>query len=310
MDTTGLVLLLSDIPGVGEKTLAVVLRRNAVLRRSSEEFLRCSVGELVQEYGMRREAANTLAALSAAQCEEGMAIARQLRRAGVSVLTLLDASYPTRLLDALDDPPPVLYAYGNPALFSSPLFAVANSNGASEEALAATDAAASVAVSCGWSPVTGHNRPGYQRPALVARRSGGRICYVLDRGLIEAFGGDLTRELFPAARIWSPIYDPAHDLTLSPFGLRDHGIAAHNRRRDDLVFALAKTVFVGEIRLGGQMERVCRHALARGAAVFLLAPRAGEREEFSVLRDAGARLLVSHDVSGIVEALQKVEAAG
>ena len=155
---------------------------------------------------------------------------------------------------------------------SQPLFAVANSNGASEEALASTDRAAETAMAAGLHPVTGHNRQAYQRPALVARRNGGRVCYVLDRGLLEAFGNDLSRELFPAARIWSPAYDPACDLTLSPFPLRAHSLADHNSRRDSLIFALADTVIVGEIRQAGRMERECLAALRRGRPVYLAGP--------------------------------------
>src|SRR5207245_2863113 len=117
-----------------------------------------------------------------------------------SLITLRDASYPRRLAERLDVPPPVLFLYGNAPLLDSPLFAVANSNGASEPALAAGDRAAEAALAAGWSLVTGHNRIPYQRPALAVRRNGGRILYVLDRGLRQGFGGDLSRALFPAAR--------------------------------------------------------------------------------------------------------------
>jgi hypothetical protein len=108
--------------------------------------------------------------------------------------------------------------------------------------------------------VTGHNRPPYQRAALAALRFGGKVCYVLDRGLLEAFSNDLRRELFPAAHVWSRQYDPATTLTLTPYPLRAHGIAIHNRRRDELVFALADTIVAGEIRPGGQMDHHLRAA--------------------------------------------------
>jgi len=298
MDTTELVLLLSEVPGIGDKTVESIVRRNAVLRRTPDEFLRLTAAQLAADYGIRHEVGARLVESARTRREEVAATAKHLRRAGVHVLTLLDATYPPRLLQSLDNPPPVLYAYGNLDLLAKPLFAVANSNGAEEEALAAGDAAAAVALSCGWFPVTGHNRPAYQRPALVARRNGGRICYVLDRGLLEAFGGDLTRELFPAARIWSPTYDPASDLTLSPFSLRAHGIALHGRRRDALIFALADAIFVGAIRPGGQMERGCLEARACGKPVFLVGRR-GEAE--AVLLEAGAARV---DVESIAEMLK------
>lgn len=286
MDTIELVLLLSEVSGVGEKTLAAVLHRNAVLRRAPETFLALNADRLVEEYGFRREAAQEVVSLSAAAREKAAATAREMRRGTIQLLTSLDAAYPRRLLESLDDPPPVLYAYGRLDLLDAPLFAVANSNGASEEAMAACDRAAAAALSNGWWPITGHNRVPYQRPALVSRRNGGRVCYVLDRGMFEAFGGDLRRELFPAARIWSPAYDPACDLTLSPFSLRAHSLADHNRRRDELIFGMARAVLVGEVREGGQMERECRRALSRGCPVFLVGP---EREGDAAWLDFGAR---------------------
>jgi hypothetical protein len=285
MDTAQLVLLLSEAPGIGDKSLGAILRRNAVLRRSPEEFLGLSVAALTEEYGLRPEAAKQIGKITPALRDAAAATAKSVRRSGIQMLTLLDAVYPERLLQRLDDPPPVLYAYGYLSLLKSKTFAVANSNGASEEALAAGDQATEAAIQAGWWPVTGHNRPAYQRPALVARRNGGRICFFLDRGLLEAFGGDLSRDLFPAARIWSPSYDPERDLTLSPFPLRAHSLAAHNRKRDALIFAIADVIFAGHVRPGGQMEQNCLNALAQDRLVYLLGEEAMWNES---LVEAGA----------------------
>jgi hypothetical protein len=103
---------------------------------------------------------------------------------------------------------------------------------------------------------------------------------VLDRGLFEAFGDDLRRELFPAAHVWSSAYQPSTTLTLTPFPLRAHGIALHNRRRDELIFALADTILVGEVRTGGQMERCVLRALEEGRCVVLLGPPCASDEPF------------------------------
>jgi hypothetical protein len=285
MEAAELILLLLDTPGIGEQSLGAVLRRNAISGRSPEEFLSLPVHALAVEYGIRRSAAELLLDATSSRRSVAEEQARWLRRTGVNLVTLLDASYPQRLVQRLDTPPPVLFLYGNPALLDRPLFAVANSNGAAEPALAAGDQAAEAALAAGWSLVTGHNRIPYQRPALAVRRNGGQICYVLDRGMIRGFGGDLSRALFPAARIWGPAYDPACDLTLSPFGLQAHGIATNNRRRDTLVFALADAIFACEVRPGGQMERECLAALRRGTPLYLYEGGACDPR----LLDAGAK---------------------
>jgi DNA processing protein len=272
MDTTELILLLSEVPGIGDKTMAGILRKNAVLRRTAREFLALPELRLREEYGIAERPAACISAITPTLKDAAAATVRGLRRSGITLLTLLDAVYPKRLLERMDELPPVLYAYGNVALLDARLFAVANSNEPPEQALAVTDVAAETALECGWWPVTGHNRPAYQRPALTSRRNGGRVCYVLDRGLLEAFGDDLAKDLFPAARIWSPAYDPQCDLTISPFALRDHSLATHNRRRDEIIFALADVVFAGAVRPGGQMERNCLRVLAQGRRVILLGP--------------------------------------
>jgi predicted Rossmann fold nucleotide-binding protein DprA/Smf involved in DNA uptake len=286
MDTKTFLLLLSDIPGIGPKTIASIMRRNAVMRRSPEQFFCMTPDQLIREFGMRQDAANCLSSTWPERFEKADELAKFLRRNSVTLITISEALYPVKLQQRLDEPPPILYAYGNSALLTLPLFAVANSNNASEGALASADAASALALDCGWSPVTGHNRFAYQRPALAARRTGGRVCYVLDRGLLNAFGNDLSKQLFPAARIWSLSYDPDRDLTLSPFPLQDHEIGDNNRRRDELIFALADVIFVGTARPKGRMESVCRSALARKQNVFLIGPPSPDDQR---LLDVGAK---------------------
>lgn len=307
MDTTQLVLLLSAVAGIGERTLAHLLRRNAALRRSPGELLALSPAALARDYELRQEVAERVAALTAGRRRHAEEMARQMHRAGVQVITFLDAAYPPRLHRRMEEPPPVLYVFGNLELLSQPLFAIANSNGASEEALAYGDVAAQAAMDCGWTPVTGHNRAAYQRPALVARRSSKPVCYILDRGLLEAFGGDLSKDLFAAARIWNPNYDPSCDLTLSPFEMRAHMIAANNRRRDAVIFALADAVFAGDVRPGGRMEEACLSARAQGTPVFVMAPGCLQSKR---LKEAGARPIDISDADGLAALLQQIRAGG
>lgn len=284
MDSAAAILLLSEIPGVGEKTLGGALRGIA-LRRMEPQAIFTLEERALCDLGFPERSAKAIREITPEMRAAALATARSLRAAGIHVLTQSDAAYPKRLLERLDEPPPVLFAYGATDLLCGSTFAVANSNGAPETALAATESAAEKLVQAGWRPVTGHNRPAYQRTALAALRFGGRVCYVLDRGLLEAFGDDLRRELFSAAHVWSRAYDPAVTLTLTPFPLRAHSIAVHNRRRDELVFSLADLVLVGEIRPGGQMERCVLAALERGAMVSLLGE---ERPNHETLLTAGA----------------------
>ncbi|MGC8667054.1 MAG: DNA-processing protein DprA [Chthonomonadales bacterium] len=266
-----LVLLLMETPGVGPRAVASVLRRAAVLRTCPEAVMRAPPTVLAEQYGLGRKQAERFAQLAREHRTVVWDMARWLSRNGVAVVTLSDASYPQRLLGHMADPPPVLFLYGEASLLDGTLFAVANSNKAPEPMLKACDRAAEEANDAGLILVTGHNRLEYQRPALAVRRNGGSVCTVLDRGLVPGFGGDLTRPLFAAARIWSCVFDVRKELALTPFALHDYGIGANNRKRDELIFALADVIYAGFLLRGGRMEYFCTQAAARGAVVRYVA---------------------------------------
>jgi hypothetical protein len=300
MNTTQFLLLLMETPGIGDQTITTVLRKNAVLRREPDGMMGMPVDSLVKEYGIRRPAAESLIRRAGDKNERLEAAAKLMSTNGISLITLVDAIYPARLTQRMVDPPPLLFAYGNLSMLDKPLLGIANSNGAREESLAACDRAVEIAAGLGWTVVTGHNRVEYQRPALAAKRNGASICYVLDRGLIQGFGGDLTRDLFPAARIWGPAYDPLADLSLSQFGLHRNGNVASNRRRDSLVFSLADAIFAGSVKPRGIMEKECVRAMERRCPVLFDSAGIGSSGS---LAQIGARAVDFDELQSILETL-------
>jgi len=292
IDSLQFIFLLMDTPGIGDHAVRSILSRSAVAGFSPGEVLRLAPERIAENFGIPITVAGDLTANLPARLDSSAESARWARRHNVAALSILDASYPDRLSARMDSPPPVLFACGNLAVLRQPLFAIATSNGASEEALAAGDRITEIALESEWALVTGHNRVAYQRPALVMRRNGGRTCYVLDRGLIHGLGEDLSRALFPAARIWGSDYDPEVDLTLSQFGLRDHGIAANNRKRDSLIFSLADVIFAAAVRPSGHMEQVCLKALAAARPVYIVGP---DSEVSGTLAANGAKHMDSRD---------------
>ena len=264
MNQTALILLLSEIPGIGEVIHKKILEGNAIHRKSPEEFLSLPMPELKKLYQLPSAVVENIKKVTPEMVDHAVQASASFLRTGVEVLTFQDASYPYRLLEYISCPPPVLYMYGSYDILNHATFAIANSNKSPEPALNAGDAACLKSLNAGETLITGHNRPEYQRPALVAKREGGRTCYILDRGILEAFGGDLTRGLFPAARIWSPDFDPVCDLAISMFAPKDHSIANYNQKRDELIFALADTIFTGHVTPGGQMEKRVSESKAKG----------------------------------------------
>src|SRR5262249_39165586 len=152
------------------------------------DVLSFSASAIAKEYALKPDSAEALHSSIRSARESNKALSRRLTETGVSIVSIVDASYPRRLTDRLAQSPAVLFMYGNASLLERPLLGIANSNGAPESALSLGDRAVEAAAAGNWALVTGHNRIEYQRPALAAKRNGMGICYVLDRGIIEGFG--------------------------------------------------------------------------------------------------------------------------
>lgn len=262
-----LIARLHSAPGVGNGTLAAVLRAMAVQHVHTEDFLRLSEDELQCRLHIHAEQARCLAAGLRPRASHVSDLPERLKRTGVSVLTSLDAAYPPALLQWMADPPAVLYLSGDAALLKRPLIAVANSNHTPSQATARVEVALSRALELGFVPVTGHNRAEYQHAALVARRRGGPVCYVLDRGVLPVIDGRPNEPPFGAARIW-PHVEGCQDLIVSPFAPDAPGIRGSNKLRDRVILALATCILASHVRQGGNMAALLDDLAANGKPVL------------------------------------------
>jgi DNA processing protein len=244
-----------------------VLARNALLGRSNEEFLSLSAEAYREEYRLTAKAANALANDPAGAITRTLETEKRLAGLGVSLATAADAHYPWRV-EAFDpDPPGVLFLYGNTALLESSTFAVLSSRNAPTSALNALEELTEAGVLGGEVLVSGHDRPEYQRSAVVPLRWGAPRILCLDRGLFPVLGPELRDEAFRAARLWRYQFDPTTDLVISPFRPEAEYVGANNRLRDRLVASLADRIDWVHMSEGGNMETLARMALKAGRAV-------------------------------------------
>ncbi len=72
----------------------------------------------------------------------------------------------------MDDPPAILFAYGNWELLNQPTFALLASHTVSKQGLAVLESLAQGFLEQGWVPIASVNQPAYQRLALCAAREG------------------------------------------------------------------------------------------------------------------------------------------
>ncbi|MEP6756578.1 MAG: DNA-processing protein DprA [Chthonomonadales bacterium] len=272
LDTMSLLLILGEIPGMGRTGIGQFLHHHRITGRTNAEIFRLDQLTLCKEYRLSETQSERILAVTPELIASASKAANGLQGAGVGLLTSADLLYPARLTTCMSDPPPFLFVYGNLNVLSQPTMMAANSNNAPEQALFAADDAVANRVQDHRTLITGHNRMPYQRPALAAMRNGGQICFVLDRGIVEAFGDDLSRNLFTLANIWSPKFNLVDNLVISPFLPREHGINRNNQIRDEIIFALADEILVGSIRPGGVMEKLSKQAEIHGKSITSISP--------------------------------------
>lgn len=263
-------LLLSCVPGLGERQIGQVLQQWARSRVTVDEFLNTPAERLREEWGLSAQAASALTGSDQSWRRQFERLEGLIRRHGIEVLTPQHRLYPLSLDSFCEQPPSVLYAYGQVRLLQEGWrFGVACSRGAPRMALEVVDEVAQQAIAEGGIPVTGHNTEPYRRLALAAIRQERPAITVLDRGLIEALGEQMNRPLFAAARLYELEFRADRDLVLSPFPLEAGSLGLYNQRRDELLFALADVVFAVWVRAGGVMERLCLRAKEMGKQIML-----------------------------------------
>lgn len=277
-------LMLAMTPGIGGRTVTRILTRNNLLGRSAEDFLGLSPEAWREEYRLSQKACTALSFDPEDRLAKTEALEARLDGLGASLVTAADAHYPA-LVEQMDpEPPGVLFLYGNVRLMDARTFAVLSSRGTLPKDLELIEKLTEEGVLNGEVLVVGHDRPEYQRAAVVPLRWGSPRILCLDRGMFQVLGENLRDEAFRAARLWRYEFDPRTDLVVSPFRPEAAFIGVNNQVRDRLVACLSKRLDFVQIAEGGNMARLARLALKAGRSVRVSDRSIGYRE----LRDAGA----------------------
>lgn len=254
-------LLLAMTPGCGGRSVTRILARNELLGRSPEEFLALSPEAYREEYRLAKRAVDQLSGDPKAMVKALLETEKRLDGLGVTLVTAADAHYP-QLIEEMDpDPPGVLFMYGNLKLLESRTFCVLSSRNARPADLELIEKLTEEGVLEGEVLVTSHDKPEYQRSAVVPLRWGSPRILCLDRGLFQVLGPDLRDEAFRTARLWRYEFDAATDLVVSPFRPDSSFIGVNNRVRDRLVACLSRRLDFVHIAEGGNMESLARLAL-------------------------------------------------
>lgn len=271
-----LLLALHNMPGLGARGLAHLLDSEIPLARLFE----LPEEELAGRFGLTRRAAHAIAAGMEAHRYLLAPLERTVAQHSIRLLARNHPDFPRRLKEQ-PDAPALLAAHGSVSLLEQPAVALLFSNGESAAGLEFAAGLAGELARAGIAIASGHNRPGYRASVSGAKAAGGARIIALDCGLLTAFGDDLDRDLFPAARVWGYSFDKERAVALSPYALQARFAGIRNRERDRLVALLAHRIVAVEVKAGGRMIEECRAARARGTPVTVWAPpamRDGNRE--------------------------------
>lgn len=245
-------LTLCLTPGLG----AATIRRLLTIFGPPDQVLHASPAALTRAAGS--DAATALKSAAAIP-----AVERALAWASLTdhhVITLADSEYPHLLLE-IPDPPPLLYAHGNPGLLDRPALAVVGSRNGTAQGLRDAETFARAFSAGGLTIVSGlalgidaaAHRGGLAGPGSTIAVLGTGIDVVYPRSNASLFaevaaGGLLLSEY--------PVGTPA---------------AGHNfPRRNRLISALARGCLVVEAALGSGSLITARMAIEQGREVFAI----------------------------------------
>ena len=254
-------LHLAMTPGIGGRGVTRVLTRNGLLNRTPEEFLKLSPEAFREEYKLTAKASTELACNGLERFKGTIALEKRLSGLGVMLVTAADANYPYLVEEMDPDPPGVIFLYGNQRLLEGKTFSVLSSRNARPADLEQIEQLTEEGVLNSEILVAGHDRPEYQRAAVVPLRWGAPRILCLDRGLFKVLGDDLKDEAFRAARLWRYQFDPHTDLVVSPFRPDADFVGVNNQVRDRLVGCLSRRLDFVHMSEGGNMYKIARLAL-------------------------------------------------
>ncbi len=281
------LLLLSLLPDVGRGTLRHLLERQQVHRLTPADLLALPDETLQEEYRLPKRALDALRANYPQLIAEAERLEAHLTRCGVRWLSFQHASYPCRL-EQMQEPPALLFAYGNYDLLAGNTVALLASHTISKRGLEVLEQILGVFLEQDWVPLVSQNQPAYQRALLGTVRKAKPYVLVLDRGLLKVFGDDLRKEPLASARIWRAEFDPQRALAISPFRPRDGWITGNSRYRDQLIAYLADAVIVVEARPDGYITQLATELLQKGMEVRVYARELDRMPGNRQLLSAGA----------------------
>jgi len=250
---------LSKVKGVGNKTLLNIYRRNREIGVGIEEFWNLEESRMSKQYTIRKPVIEEIIKKREDSSDVNV-LQQKLDTKGVKVITLEDVTYPAQLKD-MDEPPFILYAYGNLNLLNENPVAIVGSRDISNEGLALTYKFSNLLMEQGITVLRGDTRDIDTITHIATRDTEGFEIIVLSDGILA--------NLHKLEKVNKQI-DPSKTLILSFTDPTLHWTPYWEIRRNQLVFSLSENIIVVEARVGGIIMEEGIKALEKGKKLFVV----------------------------------------
>jgi predicted Rossmann fold nucleotide-binding protein DprA/Smf involved in DNA uptake len=302
------LLALSRIKGLGDEGVAQVLVKIRSNEDELSDFFRAPFARLVNEYGLRKEAARLVTTKGDLIRDEGVQLLERVRQLGIVLVAPGDLRYPHQVHELYGGTPPLLYFRGNLALLGTHSFAVINSSRPTSDGLDHTFALARRLAEAGGTLLSGTEGPAYNLVGTAAQQADANVVVVLHQGLFEVLD-PLERNPFPLARRLDSRVNWKKILLVSPIRLDGRWQKGNGARRDTLLVALANTLVAVQIRSGGKMESLCQKARSLGRSVFVCQYSKPDKDDWgnTALIEEGALPLVGDAAGTNIDLVLKTE---
>lgn len=252
-------IALSKVNGVGNKTLLNIYRRNREMGVGIEEFWNLEESRMSEQYAIRKPVIEEIIKKREKNADIN-ALQQELNTKGVKVITLEDMTYPAQLKE-MDEPPFILYTYGNLNLLNENLVAVVGSRDISTEGLALTYKFSNLLMEQGITVLKGDTRDIDTITHIAAKDTKGFELTVLSDGILT--------NLYKLEKVNKQI-DPSKTLILSFTDPNLHWTPYWEIRRNQTIFCLSDNIIVVEAREGGIIMKEGIKALEKGKKMFVV----------------------------------------
>ncbi|MCK4256885.1 DNA-processing protein DprA, partial [candidate division WOR-3 bacterium] len=252
-------LALSKVNGIGNKTLIDISERNKEKGVGIEEFWNLEESRMSEQYTIRKPVIEEIIKKRENYADIN-ALQQEINTKGVKIITIEDESYPAQLKE-MDEPPFILYAYGNINFLNDNLVAIVGSRDISNEGLALTYKFSNLLMEQGITVLRGDTRDIDTITHIAAKDTKGFEIIVLSGGILANLYKleKSNKQIDPSKTLMLSFTDP--NLHWTPYG---------ERRRNQIVFSMSENIIVVEAREGGIIMDEGIKALEKGKKMFVV----------------------------------------